>query len=138
MKIGFRLALAILFTGVLLVATVGTALGAVCINTSKPDGAGNFGDVVINTTTGEVTLPTNPGGQSAGGFVDVWLDLDGDGTADVKIIDDTFFLNNGQPSVGNPALGVPAELPEGAHNSGPGDSFCDGVGLDDVEACPAP
>jgi ABC-type transport system substrate-binding protein len=29
-------------------------------------------------------------------------------------------------------------LPEGARASGPGDSLCDGVGVDDVEACLAP
>jgi hypothetical protein len=108
----------------------GEALAAFCTNTAKPDGAGNVGDLIIDVSTGEPSsMPTNPGGRVAGGFVDVWLDFNGDGIADQKVIDDTFLL----PA--NPALGEPAELPHGARNAGPGDDLCDGIGIDDVGAC---
>jgi hypothetical protein len=30
----------------------------------------------------------------------------------------------------------PVFSPEGAHNAGPGDDECDGVGIDNIEACP--
>jgi hypothetical protein len=122
--------------GVFLLAGGGEALAAHCFPANKPDGAGNIGDVIVNLATGQVTEPTNPGGRTAGGFADVWLDTNGDGAGDIQVANDVFVLNNGKPSVGNPALGEPAALPEGARNSGPGDNLCDGKGVDDVEGCP--
>src|SRR3972149_2458226 len=93
--------------------SVGTvALAAECIVANKPDGKGNFGDVVINPGTGAVSLPSNPGGQCAGGFVDVYLDLDGNGTGDILLVDDTFVLKE------TPALGFPPTLPDGALEAG--------------------
>jgi hypothetical protein len=97
------------------------ALAAHCVNESKPDGAGYVGDVIVDASTGEVTsIPTNPGGQPAGGFVDVYLDLDGDGSGDLLVADDTFVLNNGQPSAGEaPGIddGDESVLPDGALNA---------------------
>ena len=118
-----KLVAAALVAAALFIAGPGEALATVCFNANKPDGAGNFGDVIVDFTdpTGASdTIPTNPGGQIAGGFVDVYADVDGDGTADFKLIDDTFVLNAGQPSSGNaPGLGAPGEpeLPEGAHSA---------------------
>ncbi len=112
------------------------ALAAFCINADKPDGAGNIGWVLLNPVTFalvDTNLAPNPGGQIAGGFVDIYLDtgsdpgeLDG---GDLLLIDDTFLLPN------NPALGDPAELPSGAHNAGPGNDKCDGIGVDEAP-CP--
>ena len=103
----FRVLLAAILATAVTVAVAGSAYANECVNANKPDGAGNFGDVVFDVTTGALTLPTNPGGQVAGGFADVYLDFDGDGTGDVLIIDDTFA-----------SAGV---LPAGAHAAaGPG------------------
>ena len=110
-----RVLVAGLFAGLLFVGTVAPVLAHVCINANKPDGAGNIGDVVINGLTGEVSLPTNPGGQEAGGFADVYLDFNGDGVGDILLVDDTF---------------VARVLPEGAHNA----AGC-GKGVDSAEVC---
>ncbi len=71
------------------------AYASECFIPSKPNGAGNFGDVIVDISSPGppvVTEPTNPGGQSRGGFVDVYLDFDGDGIGDQQIQDDTFAL----------------------------------------------
>ena len=118
-----RLVAAAFLAGALFIAGPGEAFATFCLNANKPDGAGNFGDVIVDFTdpSGESdTLPTNPGGQVAGGFVDVFADVDGDGEADFLLVDDTFVLNAGQPSSGStPGLGGPdgPHLSEGAHNA---------------------
>ncbi|HET6380447.1 MAG TPA: hypothetical protein VFH63_05340 [candidate division Zixibacteria bacterium] len=99
---------------VLSVVLAGTALGAHCVNESKPDGAGVRGTVLINPQTEEVTfIGANPAGKLPGGFADVYLDLDGSGTvspADLQLEDDTFLVANHSHKV-NPAQGSPAVLP---------------------------
>lgn len=116
-----KLLLATLFAAGVFAAGPGQVLATVCINANKPDGAGNFGDVVVDLSGSENPdiIPTNPGGQTAGGFVDVLGDLDGDGTGDIVLVDDTYVLNAGQPSSGSaPGLGSDLpELPEGAHDA---------------------
>lgn len=132
--------LAILIAGGLFLALGGgEALAAFCINANKAGDAGTFGNVILrgdvedDSTWVPVFIPTNQGGRVAGGFVDVYFDLENDTVAgvpdddDILLIDDTFFLP--------PALGEPGELPHGAHNAGPGDDLCDGVGLDDIRGC---
>lgn len=110
----------VLFVAALSVALVlvmaGTAIATVCINVSKSDGAGNMGDVIVSGVTGEeLVVPTNPGGQLAGGFVDVYVDLDGNLATDgdrIQVLDETFILNVKHAL----AAGLPLpELPEGAH-----------------------
>ena len=135
---------AVIAGGLFLVLGGGEALAAVCFNTAKSGGAGNFGNVILRGDFGDeetwfpAFVPTNKGGRVAGGFVDVYFDLEGDTTNgnpdddDILLIEDTFFL----PS--NPALGEIGELPHNAHNAGPGDDLCDGIGIDNVEFCPAP
>lgn len=56
------------------------AWAAHCQNLSKPDGAGNHTDVVINAATGEATIS-----GLNGGWASVWLDVDGDGVGDVLL-----------------------------------------------------
>jgi len=127
---------AAMVVGLYLALGGGEALATICINAAKPNGAGNIGNVVINAATGQPSsIPTNPGGQVAGGFVDVYLDVNSDGSGDVLLADDVFLLNTGRPGAGNPALRYPPELPAGAHNAGPGDEPCDGIGVDDAEHC---
>lgn len=93
----------------------GQAAATVCVNANKKDGAGNIGDVIIHLD-GSVTLPTNKGGQLAGGFVDVYVDvdLDGDGMADITVLvlEDTYILDVKRRLA--QGLDIP-ELPEGAH-----------------------
>ena len=101
----------------ILVSGGGLVSASECVVVPKPDGAGNIGDVVVNVCTGESTLPTNPGGKTKGGFVDVYLDVDCDGTGDVLLINDTFLLPSSTALDGIPA----PHLPEVAMNAaGPG------------------
>lgn len=99
---------------VLTVLLAGTALGAHCVNESKPDGAGVKGTVLIDPVTGEATfIGLNPGGRLPGGFADVYLDLDLSGTltaADLQVEDDIFLAAN-HSHKDNPAQGSPAVLP---------------------------
>jgi hypothetical protein len=37
--------------------------------------------------------------------------------------------------VGEPADVFKKDLPDGAHNAGPGDNECDGIGIDDLAEC---
>jgi hypothetical protein len=101
------------------------AYAADCFNANKPDGAGNFGALYIggplhNAGTG----PTNPGGQTQGGFIDVYVWIAGPDFYQ-QVADDTFALPGapGLPS-DHPGAGT---LPEGAlHAAG------DGQGVDVV------
>jgi len=121
-----------LFTTLLAVALVfllaSPVFAAVCVNTKKKDGAGNIGDVLLDATTFDfISGPEpNPGGQFAGGFVDVYLDTSAPFGAldpgDFLLIDDTFLLPE------NSAL--EGELPDGAHDA----AGC-GKGIDDAFDC---
>ena len=106
----------------------GEALAAFCIVAGKPVGKGSAVFVDLSTDPETVTI-TNPSGQPHGGFAT--LDFDGDGIGDV----DVFFLPV-TPALQDPEeIGV-GELPHKAHNAGPGDDSCDGIGVDDLAECP--
>lgn len=106
----------------------GQALAIVCSVVNKPIGAGSA--VFVDDTSDEIIV-TNPSGQLQGGFIT--FDLDGDGFGDADV-----FLLPVTPALEDPFdLGI-GELPDGAHNSGPGDDPCDGIGIDDLEACFGP
>jgi hypothetical protein len=105
--------------------TAGAALGAHCINQSKPEGAGVRGQVIINVATGEVSfVGANAAGRLPGGFADVYLDFNGDGIGDQQIENDIFLISNHSQKA-NPAQGEPGVLPSAWHNPG-GDN---GVGF---------
>jgi hypothetical protein len=115
-----RLFTATISAGLLTVGVAGTALGAHCVNESKKADAGQLGDVVINVITGEVTyVGANPAGRLPGGFGDVWLDFDGDGTGDALAVDDTFLVSN-HSHRDNPGQGVPGVLPNILRGENPG------------------
>jgi hypothetical protein len=87
----------------------GHALAAHCFVVNKPVGAGQQG-VFFNL------------GEVGGPNIDVF----------------DFQCNEGQGLVCEevaPGVFV-ASVPDGAHNAGPGDSECDGKGIDDIFACP--
>lgn len=111
----------------LMVMGAAPAFAAHCINQSKPDGAGQLTTVVVNVTNGEATfVGANPAGKPVGGFADVYLDFDGDGTGDLQVENDVFLVAN-HSSNANPAQGSPAVLP-GASKNGSDDH---GVGFGD-------
>ena len=93
-------------------------------------GLRNVSAVFVDDTLDEIIV-TNPSGQLQGGFIT--FDLDGDGFGDADV-----FLLPVTPALEDPFdLGI-GELTDGAHNSGPGDDPCDGIGIDDLEACFGP
>ena len=111
-----------MLTAVMLVSSAGSAFAHVCFNASKPTGAGSAGTATIDVATGEFTPGdenVNPQGRPRGGFTTMTVEAGGDymGTFD------TFAHTT---------------LPDGALNAGPGDDQCDGVGIDNAEACLAP
>ena len=95
---------------------------------NKPDGAGSAGSATLlidpdPVTGGETFIPgadlqINPhSGRIQGGFFEITVEVIGVG---VVAQEDVF---------------AQVTLPEGAHNSGPGDDGCDGKGVDSAEAC---
>ncbi len=118
-----RISRALLLASGLVELAVGPVLGADCLNESKAAGAGQKVTVIINTQTGEVSFTgTNAAGRLVGGFADVWLDFDGDGTGDQQVVDDTFIVANHSFKL-NPAQGEPSVLPPilaGKDPGGPG------------------
>jgi hypothetical protein len=108
----------------------GTALGAHCQNESKQADAGQHVVVTVNTITGGVTFDgTNAAGRLTGGFADIWLDFDGDGTGDLLACNDVFLVSNhsGQAAPGQTeAEGAPGALPPIIRGQDPGG---DGSGL---------
>ncbi len=117
----------------LTVVVAGTALGAHCVNESKPEGAGVRGTVLINPLTEEATfIGANPGGRLPGGFADVYIDLDLSGTltpADLQVEGDIFLVANHSHKA-NPAQGIPSVLPPVLAGSDPGGDG-HGVGVAD-------
>jgi hypothetical protein len=94
--------------GIFFVAGGGEALASHCFVVNKPTGAGQQG---------------------------VFFNLSEVGGPDVDVFD--FKCNEGQGIVCEevaPGIFV-GSTPQGAHDSGPGDSECDGVGIDDLENC---
>jgi hypothetical protein len=76
----------------------------------------------------------NAAGRLVGGFADIWLDLDGDGTGDVLACEDVFIVSNhsGQAAPGQTeAPGAPGVLPPIIRGQDPGG---DGSGLGDCAA----
>jgi hypothetical protein len=107
-------------TFALLVLGAGQAFATHCFNTSKPAGAGSAGTFTINVVTEEFTAvdaSINPAGNLQGGFLSL-----------------TPVLPDGTP-VGPEVDVFKKDLPDGAHNAGPGDNECDGIGIDDILAC---
>jgi hypothetical protein len=104
-----------------LALTAGQASATSCSVVKKPAGAGSAGSATVNVVTGEFTLGgdvrINPAGHIQGAFLSVTAVLP-DGTV-----------------VGGGDIFAHRDLPDGAHNSGPGDSECDGVGIDDLAEC---
>jgi hypothetical protein len=91
-----------------------------CSVVKKPAGAGSAGTVTLDVVNGEIVssdLNLNPAGHIRGAFVSLTAVLP-DGTV-----------------VGGGDVFWHKDLPDGAHNSGPGDSECDGVGIDDLAEC---
>jgi hypothetical protein len=115
------------------IVLAGTALGAHCVNESKPDGAGVRGTVLINPETEEATfIGVNPGGRLPGGFADVYVDLDLSGTltpGDLQVEDDIFLVANHSHRA-NPAQGIPSVLPPILAGEDPGGDG-HGVGVND-------
>ena len=113
---------------VALLAVAVVALGASeayatsCSPVNKPEGAGaNAGTLTVTLNpTGPpdvvITPNLNPAGHQTGGFLAVTV-VAPDGT----VVDTSDTFKN--------------DLPDGAHNSGPGDSECDGIGIDDLAEC---
>lgn len=108
-------------------ATLGTvallsssmAIAHICTVAKKPVGAGSAGVATIDVATGEADfsgVKMNANGRPVGGFITIEVSAGGQPIGTV----DTF----GQVT-----------LPEGAMNSGPGETQCDGVGIDNAEAC---
>ncbi len=83
---------------------VSTALASFCGNESKPQGRGQHAILWFNLATGELvdSEGLTARGTVPGGFVDVHLDFNGDGTFDC-FIDDTFLLS--EHKVGHIAVG---------------------------------
>jgi hypothetical protein len=92
----------------------GPAFATHCSPVNKPFDAGaNAGTVALQPSGPPVvTFVLNPAGHPTGGFLTVTAP---DGT----VVGSVFKK----------------DLPDGAHNAGPGDNECDGIGIDDLAAC---
>jgi hypothetical protein len=113
-----RTATVLAFSG-LLMLIAGPALAHICTNANKVEGAGSGAIATVELTTFEFTLVEgniNPQGRIQGGFVTLVFLWEGQELATF----DTY---------------THLTLPEMAQNAGPGDSECDGVGVDDIGAC---
>ena len=104
----------ILATAALLVLSGGQAFATHCSVANKPFDAGaNAGTVALQPSGPPViTQVLNPAGHPTGGFMTV---IAPDGT----VVGSVFKK----------------DLPDTAHNAGPGDNECDGIGIDDLETC---
>lgn len=94
-----RVVVALGATLLLTIVTAGTAFAANCVNSSKPDGAGQRLVVLITSFVPEeeVFIGLNAAGRWTGGFADVYFDADGSGTltgADILLLSDTFLVGN--------------------------------------------
>ena len=90
-------------TTVALALSSGTAYAHYCTNVSKKDGAGVAGVLFADLSSGEFevvpsksTVEMNKQGQITGGFMDVHVDFNGDGTADLVL--PNIFAHAGLPS----------------------------------------
>jgi hypothetical protein len=98
----------------LLALGAGPAFATSCSPVNKPFDAGaNAGTVALQPSGPPVFTPVlNPAGNPTGGFMTVTAP---DGT----VVGSVFKQ----------------DLPDGAHNAGPGDNPCDGIGVDDLAEC---
>ena len=116
---------------------VSTALASFCGNDSKPQGKGQHATLWYDLDAG--VLVASEGltarGTVPGGFVDVHLDFDGDGTFDC-FIDDTFVLS--EHKLGHIAAGQLLEglaiNPAVHHGNNPGGDDS-GVGFAATDGC---
>lgn len=90
-------------TAVILALSGGTAYAHYCTNVSKKDGAGVVGVLFADLSSGDFevvpsksTVKMNSQGQVTGGFMDVHVDFNGDGTADFVLTD--VYAHTGLPS----------------------------------------
>ena len=81
-------------TAVVLGLSTGTAYAHYCTNVSKKSGAGNVGVLFADVSSGDFTVvpskstvKLNGQGQVTGGFMDIHVDTDGDGTGDFVFTD---------------------------------------------------
>lgn len=88
-----------------------TAFASFCGVDSKPSGAGQkvvlWVDLSTTPETVTVLAGANAAGKFTGGFADVNLDFDGDGTADC-VINDTFLISehSGSAAPGQESFGL--------------------------------
>lgn len=89
-------------TAVMVAMSGGTAYAHYCTNVSKSSGAGVAGILFADVSEGFEVIPSkstvkmNKQGQITGGFMDVHVDFDGDGTADAVLTD--VYAHAGLPS----------------------------------------
>jgi hypothetical protein len=115
---------------------VSTAFASFCGNDSKPQGKGQQATLWFNLATGDLvdSEGLTARGTVPGGFVDVHLDFNGDGTFDC-FIDDTFVLSEhklGHIAAGQLLEGL-AVNPAIHHGNNPGGDS--GVGFADTVGC---
>lgn len=106
--------------GLALVLTLGlstSALAHLCSNPNKPAEAGSIGTITYDLEADESTF--EPSGKKGGGFYIVVV-ITPWGTQTYHV-----FAHAGPEGV----------LPDGALNAGPGDSLCDGKGIDFLWQC---
>lgn len=105
--------------GVMVLLMTATALAFSCNPVNKPIGSGVAGTATLDVVTETFTFTgadLNPAGKMKGNFITVSV------VSGVVLLDEVDIFGH-------------KDLPDGAHNSGPGDSECDGVGIDDAAAC---
>jgi hypothetical protein len=113
-----RLLLVAAVTVGLLGLLAGPAFATHCGVVHKKPGAGAAATATVNADTGEFTITSadlNPAGNLKGNFITVTVVAGGRVVATVDVFK--------------------RDLPDGAHNAGPGDSECDGIGVDDFAEC---
>ena len=86
-----------------LALSAGPAYAHYCTNVSKAGGAGNVGILFADISSGDFTVVPesstvrmNGQGQIAGGFMDIHVDVNGDGTADLVLTE--VYAHAGLPS----------------------------------------
>ena len=107
-----RRVLALPLAALLSLLVSSTALAAFCSVQSKPEGAGQrmvlWVDLSVSPPVQTIVEGGNAAGKFTGGFADVYLDFDGDGTAEC-FIDDTFLISEHSGSIapGQDFFGLP-------------------------------
>jgi hypothetical protein len=133
-----RMLLALPTAAILSLAVAGSAFATHCGNASKQADAGQHAVIFVGATGVTPIAGFNAAGRFTGGFVDVYIDLDGSGTintGDLKI-NDTFILSehSGGASPGQIEDGL-AVLPAIMHDSDPAGA-ARGAGFADVSFVP--